>query len=74
MKMKKMKKMKQGSLKLGKETTAVHTKKKRNLSKLTMKEFFEQDLENNRDSDIYDSDETSKNIGMIKNIRICLIL
>ena len=72
--MKKMKKMKQGSLKLGKETTAVHTKKKRNLSKLTMKEFFEQDLENNRDSDIYDSDETSKNIGMIKNIRICLIL
>ena len=74
MKMRKMKKMKQGPLKLGKGTMAVNTKKKRNLSKLIMKEFFEQDFENNRDSDIYDSDETSKNIGMIKNIRICLIL
>lgn len=55
--------MKHGSLKLsGKKTMAVNTKKKRNLSKLTTKEFFEQDFENNGDSDIHDSDETSKNI------------
>ncbi|KAG5330616.1 NOC2L protein, partial [Acromyrmex charruanus] len=54
--------MKHGSLKLsGKKTIAVNTKKKRNLSKLTTKEFFEQDFENNGDSDIHDSDETSKN-------------
>lgn len=46
----------------------VARKKKRDLSKITTKEFLEHDFENDTDSDVYDSDEKDKNTGMFLNI------
>ncbi|TGZ37887.1 nucleolar complex protein 2-like isoform X1 [Temnothorax longispinosus] len=58
----KVKKMSQRPLKLPEvQKLAITGKKKRDLSKVTTKEFLEQDFESDTDSDIYDSDEKDKN-------------
>lgn len=60
----KVKKVSQKPLNSTKDKKSVIAKrKKKNLSKLTTEEFFEQNFET--DSDISDDSEEDKNIGMI---------
>lgn len=70
----KMNKINQESLKLEEvKKLAITRKKKRDLRKATVKEFLEEDFKDHTDSDIYNSDEKDKNIGMILYIRISLL-
>lgn len=64
----KVKKISQEPVKSGGRKLIITKKEKRDLSKVTTEEFLQQDFVNDIDSDIYDSDEKDKNIGMIYSI------